>query len=269
MNLLKDKRWCGILLTFPIFFAFIVLTDITLKLPDRTLCLLINSLQRLAFGCLTMYLIKRIYSRKIKDIFSFKNIRYAFIMSAGFLLYFIYFVVWFGTGIASVQGLTVGFLISEVILQQLATGFFEEIFFRNLICEGYRFTKGGFPIKLIYALISAVLFGTVHVLTGWNTYTFLFTGAFGFAMAVIYLQSGNILLPMIFHSLIDIFSHLAGYIRYNSSPMLSFLNSHSLVMVAVMFAVSFILLISKGRFGPCSSSREHSKPVRLLTEKAK
>ena len=262
MNLLKDKRWCGILLTFPIFFAFIVLSDITLKLPHGTLRFLINSLQRLAFGCLTMYLIKRIYGKKVKDIFSFKNIKYAFIISAEFLLYFIYYLVTLGTGVYSVQGLTVGLLISHIILMQLATGFFEEIFFRNLVCEGYRFTKGGFPIKLTYALISAVLFGTVHVLTGWNTFKFLGTGAFGFAMAVVYLQSGNILLPMIFHFVLDIFANLAGsYIIFNNSSLFSFLNSHFSVIQAVMFAVSFILLISKGRFGPCSSSGEDPKHV--------
>ena len=166
-----------------------------------------------------------------------------------------------GTGIASVKGLTVGLMISHIILEQLTTVFLRKFSSVIWYARVNRFTKGSFPIKLTYALISAVLFGMVHVLEGWNTFTFLYTGAFGFAMTVVYLQSGNILLPMILHSLIDIFSHLAGYIRYSSSPMLSFLNSHSLVMIAVMFAVSFILLISKGRFGPCSSSGEHSKPV--------
>lgn len=150
-----------------------------------------------------------------------------------------------GIGIKGITGLTVGLLISKVILQQLTTGFYEELNYRFLICEGYFFTQKNFPRKLIYALISAGIFGALHIVTAWNTYTFLQTGAIGFAFAVIYLQSGNIILPMILHFVYDIIANLTVFIEWNNSNLFSYIYSVFEIMIAVMFVVSVIILSRK------------------------
>lgn len=181
----------------------------------------------------------------MRDVLCFKNSKEAFIAAAGFLLYFFYYVILVGIGIKEITGLTAGLLISKLILQQLTTGFYEELNYRFLICEGYLFTQKGFMWKLIYALISAVIFGALHIVTEWDTYTFLQTGTIGFAFAVIYLQSGNIILPMLLHFVYDIIANLTVFIEWNNSNVFTSVYSVFEIMIAVMFMVSVIVLSRK------------------------
>ena len=97
-------------------------------------------------------------------------------------------------------------------------------------------------IELLLLSLSFVIFVLLHVVTGWNTYTFLQTGAIGFAFAVIYLNSGNIIIPMILHFVYDIFANLAGYIEWNGSELFNNVNSVFEVVIFVMFISSLVLL---------------------------
>ena len=99
---------------------------------------------------------------------------------------------------------TFGTFLSRIILQQISTGFYEELNYRFLLLEGIKYSKNNIGTKLLFVMISSVLFGLLHCLTGWNTYTFLQTGAIGFAFAVIFVKSGNILIPMILHFIYDV-----------------------------------------------------------------
>ena len=94
-------------------------------------------------------------------------------------------------------------------------------------------------------MISFVVFGLIHVITGWSTYKFLQTGAVGFAFAVIYLNSGNMMLPMLLHFVYDIFANLADYVEWNQSLLFVAVNSVFEIMHAIMFLVSFLLLFRK------------------------
>ena len=114
-----------------------------------------------------------------------------------------------------------------------------------LILEGYFYGKPSVGRKLAYALISFVAFGLIHVITGWSTYRFLHTGAVGFAWAVIYLNSGNMMLPMLLHFVYDIFANLADYVEWNQSLLFVAVNSVFEIMFAIMFLVSFLLLFRK------------------------
>lgn len=245
MTFLKDKRRVGIFLSILLTVVFVAVSLSVNKMIQGVPWFIFSSLLRLAFGILILYIVKKLYDKDSKELLSFKNSKETFVAAAGFLIFFIYYVVLYCIGAKSVSGLTMGIIFSRIILQQLMTGFYEEMHYRVLMCEGYRFTKGGFTKKLIYALISTVLFGAIHIITGWNTYTFLQTSVIGFAFAVIYLNSGNILLPMILHFVYDIFANLAGFVEWSKSDIFISLNSVYNIFLTVMFAVSFIMLTRK------------------------
>lgn len=114
-----------------------------------------------------------------------------------------------------------------------------------MICKGYDHAKKSFWTKLAFALSSAVIFGGLHVITGWDTYVFLQTGSIGFAFAVIYLQSGNILLQMLLHFVYDVIANLTGFVEWNQSALFTSLNSIFEVMLVVMFVLSAALLLRK------------------------
>ena len=109
--------------------------------------------------------------------------------------------------------------------------------------EGLKYTDNKAGTKLIYVLISSVLFGLLHCVTGWNTFTFFQTGAIGFAFAVIFVRSGNIVVPMILHFIYDVFAKTAVYVEWNNTPVFENLNSIFTIMLAIMVVVSTVILI--------------------------
>lgn len=159
----------------------------------------------------------------------------------GFLIYFAYYLfVWF----YGFTGLTVSIVLSRIILQQLSTGFYEEILYRGLTSEGYFSSeKKTIAMRFLYAGISSAIFGAIHIITDFNIYRFLTTGAIGFAFATIYLISHNITVPMLLHFIYDIFANLTGYIKWSNSEAWLFMNGWLFnISMIVMFAVSCIIL---------------------------
>ncbi len=204
-----------------------------------------SSVSRFVFGCLILVIVKKLYDRPMKELLSMKGSKSALIAGCGFLLFFLYYIVVWCLGISSIKGLTIGLFVSQVILQQVATGFYEELNYRVLVLEGYFYNTQNCKNKIIYGLISFLLFGVVHVVGGWDTYRFLQTGAIGFAFAVMYLKSGNIVIPMLLHFLYDIFVNLTGYIEWNCSTLFVSMNSLFNVMLIIMFVISVIMLFQK------------------------
>lgn len=67
--------------------------------------------------------------------------------------------------------------------------------------------------------------------------------AIGSAFAVIFVKSGNILIPMILHFLYDVIANMAGYVEWNHTPAFDNLYSIFNIMLGVMFIISSIILI--------------------------
>jgi len=238
-----DKKYSGFI--WHILFAglFIGLSLLFSEYTEGVTWYLISSLLRIIFGIAILIVSAGLFERKPSDILSFRKTKEAIFAGTGFMLFFLYYLIVVASGIGKITGLTTGILLSRIILQQAVTGFYEELNYRFLLLEGLKHTKNKDFAKYPYVMISTILFGLLHCVTGWNTYRFFQTGAIGFAFAVIFVMSGNIVLPMILHFLYDIFANLAGYIEWDHNPVFDNLSSIFSIMLAVMAVISAVILI--------------------------
>ena len=234
-------------IVFAIIFGsiFVIISLFLLKYLSGATWYMVSGILRLIFGIAIIITSKKFFKREIKDIFTLKESKKAIFAGIGFIVYFIYYIILIIIGFKDISGLTFGLVISKIIFQQIATGFYEELNYRFLILEGYFFGKHNFKNKLIYAFISFILFGILHIVTGWDTDRFLLTGIIGFSFAVIYIKSRNIVVPMLLHFIYDIFANLAEFIEWNNSVLFQNMNSLFKVIIAVMFIISLIILIKK------------------------
>lgn len=246
-KILCNKKYSGILWAIVIASVFVTISLFMMQFLVGTPWFIFSSILRFVFGFLILFIVKRLYDRPIKEVFSIKGSKIALSAGSGFVVYFLYYLLVWCSGIKSITGLTIGLLISRIILQQIATGFYEELNYRVLLLEGCFYGSQNSKNKLIYGFLSFFLFGALHVVDGWDTYSFLQTGIIGFAYAVMYLKSRNILLPMIMHFVYDIFANLTYYIEWNNSTLFVNVNSIFEIMLIIMFIISFIMLLIDGR----------------------
>lgn len=242
---LLNKKYSGFI--WHILFArvFIGLSLFFISILQGVAWFLTSAVLRIIFGCLILFLCTRLFEKDASEILSFQNTKKALFAGAGFICFFLYYLIVVGSGFGKTTGLSLGILLSRVLLQQATTGFYEEMNYRYLLLEGLKYTEDSRGIRIAYVFVSTVLFGLLHCVTGWNTYTFLQTGAIGFAFAVIFVKSGNIIIPMILHFLYDIIANMTNYIEWNHNMIFDNLTAIFEIMLAAMFVVSFVILIRK------------------------
>ncbi len=242
-KIFMDRRFSGYIWHFLFAGLFIGLSLYISEYTKGVTWYLISSLLRIIFGITILIVSAGLFERKIPDILSFSKTKEAIFAGIGFLIFFLYdgFVVI--SGIGKITGLTTGILLSRIILQQATTGFYEELNYRFLLLEGLKYTEDKVGTKSMCVMISAILFGLLHCVTGWNTYTFFQTGAIGFAFAVIFVKSGNILIPMILHFVYDVIANTAGFVEWNHTSVFDNLSSIFPIMLAIMFVISAVILI--------------------------
>ena len=153
-------------------------------------------------------------------------------------------ILFYCLAIKSIDGLSVGLFLSHNILQQITTGFYEELNFRVLITEGYFYGPQKLKNKFMYALLSFLLFGAAHLVGGGDLSTFFVTGAFGFTYAVMYLDSRNIVMPMFFHFVYDIIANMNRYVvEWKESAICVALYNQINTAYICMFVVSIVMLL--------------------------
>lgn len=124
---------------------------------------------RLSFGVLALMLMCRTYERKAAEILKPGQNKAALRAGAGFGIFFFYYLILYAVGFGKIAGLSFGIVVLRILLQQLTTGFYEELVFRGLVLEGYfHQDRKTWQIRLLYAAISFLLFGAIHVVTGWD-----------------------------------------------------------------------------------------------------
>ena len=146
-------------------------------------------------------------------------------------------------GCRGISGLTAGLFFARILLQQLTTTLYEELNYCFLILEGYFHGNKSVWSRLLYAFVSFLVFGAAHVVTGWSTSAFFLSGAIGFTFAVIYLKSGNIVIPMLLHFIYGIPTNMTSYIEWKDASLLASMNSVLEIALAIMFLVSLVILI--------------------------
>ena len=247
-KILWDKRYSGFVWHFIFTLPFIGLSLLFLQITSGVTWFLISSALRILFGTGILFISCKLFELSPSDILSFKNMKGALAAGIGFLIFFLYFLIQIFSGFGEITGLTIGIFLTRVFLQQLTTGFYEEINYRFLLLNGLKHTSNTTRMKLLYVFSGSVLFGLLHCVTGWDTYRFLTTAAIGFAFAVIFVKSGNIVLPMILHSVYDFLVHITAFMQWNNNPFFDGVCVLAEAAYIVMFVISLIILIYSPQF---------------------
>ena len=182
-KILCNKKYSGILWAIVVASIFVAISLWGLQFFSGVSWFVFSSILRFVFGFLILFIISKLYDTPIKKVLSIRGSKKALVAGSGFLIFFLYYLIVWCSGIKSITGLTIGLLLSKIILQQIATGFYEELNYRVLILEGYYYGTQNIKNKLLYSFVSFLLFGAVHVVNGWDTYRFLQAGAIGFSFA--------------------------------------------------------------------------------------
>lgn len=242
-----NKKYIGVVYAVIIGVLFLLIALWGRNFFNGVVWYLFSSVQRLIFGVIATMIFCRLYNKNVRQIFNFHNWKSALIAGSGFLIYAIYYAATISLGIDNIVGLTIPLIVSQIFLQQITTGFYEEIVYRGFVLEGYFEQENkDWKQRLLYASLSFCLFGLIHIVDG-DLYTFFFTGILGFAFATIYIKSHNIFIPMIFHFVYDIFANMNSYIEYKSTIIFNSLNSIFDIIVAIMFIVSIIILVKENK----------------------
>ena len=242
-KILFNKRYSGFVWHLIFTLPFVGLSLLVLHFTQGVTWFLISSVLRIVFGTGILIAASRLFELTPTDIISNKNLKSALLAGSGFLLFFLYFIVQVVSGFGRLTDLTIGIFLTKVFLQQLTTGFYEELNYRFLLLEGLKYTANTTRHKLICVFASTVLFGLVHCIPSWDTYRFLTTGAIGFAFAVIYVKSGNIVLPMVLHFVYDFLIKMATFVQWRPNPVYNGSCDCADIAYAAMFLFSLVILI--------------------------
>lgn len=202
-----------------------------------------------------------IYVYKVKGFFSFNKFVLAFILACPLLLFIIVSIFDNNLAIPAMDTLLIGILLG------LGPGVSEEILFRGILISHlmkfFRNSKGIYGILIF----SALLFGLVHITNAFvgapldtSIFQAFYTFAMGIIMGALYLRTGNIWVPMIIHSLVDIIG-------------ISFFNDTSIIIhagfvfdtVNILTIIVSILCIILGLYYVRAS--KHDEIIKLWDEK--
>ncbi len=211
-----------------------------------------NSAQRLIFGIAELYIFVKLFDKKSwKNVINLNLSKDGIAAGSALIIYIILFAVTIAVGFKSFTDTTFEIVFSCLFLQQITTGFWEELTFRAFVLEGYFEKKNyNWRWRLFYASLSFVIFGMIHAIEythniGNAIDIFIRTGIMGFVFAAIYLYSHNILIPMLLHFIYDIFANLQSFVEeWNvDNIVFSFLNNYVLTIAFIgMFAGSIFFV---------------------------
>lgn len=127
-----------------------------------------------------------------------------------------------GTGLMGIFS-----LISVVLISPIA----EELIFRGIFLNKLRLI-----VPTIFAiLISALLFASLH---GFGSIISAFV--FGIFMALLYLKTDNILVPILTHVLNNLIGETIYHLDYHK---LLFTNSFAMALMSILAIVSFVVIL--------------------------
>lgn len=248
------KKDIGIIFCIVFSIIFIAVSNVLKPYFDGAYWYSVSSIQRMLFGIIELFVFVKLYKKeKWTDVIHFKNFKYGLSASIGMFLFLPFEIItYYIIGAREWLNTTVPIVVSCLLFQQLATGFWEELTFRAFVCEGY-YQKNAVTAKnrLVYAFISFLLFGIVHTIDCGTLevaiYRFISTGIWGFAFTSIYLYTHNILVAMFMHFFTDIFLNVPIFIaEWNDSIALTILDNYiQFVFLGIIFIVAVYFLLKE------------------------
>lgn len=208
-----------------------------------------SSVQRLLFGIVTLIIfVKYFRVEHWKAVFTVRGVKNGLFAGIGLLLYTVYLTVYIAVGAYSFKGLTLGLILTQLVCQQITTGFFEEILYRGLLLEGYfHEEKQNVYKRLMYAGLAFVIFGLVHITSNMSFEQgldrFITTGIMGFSFAAVYLYSHNLLVTMFLHAIYDIPANLLRYVEWTNTPAKLAMDSMYGMIYPCLFIIALVFII--------------------------
>ena len=110
------------------------------------------------------------------------------------------------------------------------------------------------PKKRFGGILWAIVLGAAFLILSWivgnlvsGAPWYLLSSMLRTAFGIIYLKSGNIVVPMLLHFVYDIPANMTSYIEWKDSASLASMNSVLAIALVVMFLISLVtLIIDKG-----------------------
>jgi hypothetical protein len=159
------KRIIGILLAILFLVLFDLVAGIIQNNFDGAPGYVAKSIQRIVFFAVELIIFVKLYRKEsIRSVINMEGFRKAVPAYIAMLLYIVFDVLTYAIIGAKIWlNTTVPIVVSCLFLMQLATGLWEELTFRAFVCEGYyQDGQPTFKSRLIYAIISMIVFGAVH-----------------------------------------------------------------------------------------------------------
>ncbi len=122
----------------------------------------------------------------------------------------------------------IGVFISTVVISPIS----EELIFRGVLINKLKL----FTPTIFAVLISSLLFGALH-----SYGSIISAFVFAICMAILYLKTDNICVPILAHFLNNLFAEIIKYIDYDK---LLFTNDLVMTIVSILAIVSAIILVS-------------------------
>lgn len=177
----------------------------------------VDSVIRVVFAVIALVFLKIFCKDRFKSLFTRKIPAKTWLLCIPVLIYFAAEFMYFSVTKAVTMQYAAPFIAA--VVQQLATGLWEETASRGLImCGMLERWKGSVKGRIGMVLISGVLFGTLHafgLLFGSSLadslWSALYTATWGMFVAAIYLYSGNLLFCMSLHAIWDIVVRIPNY----------------------------------------------------------
>ena len=137
-----------------------------------------------------------------------------------------------------------------VVVAHLSVGFYEEllfrVFFTGYILKYFK-TKDNDNSIIKALIISSCVFGVFHLQNGFSIETYaqiIYAGFLGVSFFVLYLKSGNIVLPMILHALINISGSLFVNPEINNAGFINRIGNgiDSIIVTLFLAIIAFVIL---------------------------
>ena len=219
---------------------------------NRTLYL-IDSVYRMIFGIIATIVLFSLSQRSFRDIYFGKIPRVTRLLLLPVYVYLFSLV----DVLIRADRVTFEYVLSfaACVLQQIATGFFEETLYRGVVMSPFRPHYSEKKWRIEAVLTSGMVFGFAHAfnfifyrdMSGTLDRVFM-TMIWGMFIAAIYMISDNLLLVMAVHAIWDIFIHLPGFF-FDPAPGSSLYSSIGddvrIIVHPIILCIMAIVICSK------------------------